>query len=349
MKEWKNVLISPTTSILKAVEIIDKSSLQIALVVDESRRLLGTVTDGDIRRGILEGLSLEEPVKKVMCHKPTFISLNEDPEKVKSIIKLKGIHQIPILDEDGCVVGMEVVENLIREDLRENWVVIMAGGLGTRLRPLTDNYPKSLLKVGKKSILETILEHLIFCGFRRFYISINYKAEIIRQHFGDGSGWGVEIRYLQEQKRLGTAGSLALIPGRNNLPLLVMNGDILTKVNFRQLLDFHTEHQVKATMCVREYHFQVAYGVVKINKHFFESIEEKPVHRFFINAGIYVLEPDILELIPKNKFFDMPTLFNKLLAQGSKPAAFPIREYWLDVGQIKDYEQANWDMEALFE
>ena len=221
----------------------------------------------------------------------------------------------------------------------------MAGGLGSRLQPLTEDKPKPLLSVGDKPILETILESFIEQNFRRFYISVNYKADAIKKHFADGGRWNAEIRYLEEETRLGTAGALDLIPERPELPLLVMNGDLLTRVNFRDLLDYHLDQKAQATMCVREYDFQVPFGVVEIEDHHILSIDEKPVHRFFVNAGIYVLEPGLIDLIPKGEYFDMTDLFARAIEKGHETQAFPIHEYWIDVGRIDDLDRANHDHE----
>ncbi len=348
MRDWRNVLVSQTTHILKAIEIIDASSLQIVLVVDENNRLLGTVTDGDIRRGILKGISLEDHVQKVMNPKPCVAREDDNRETILSKMKLKRLSQMPVVDGLGHLIGLEILEDIIQTPQCDNWVVLMAGGLGTRLRPLTEQYPKPLLNVGGKPILETILENFIGCGFRRFYISISYKADLIEDFFQDGARWNAEIRYIREDKKMGTAGALGLIPDKHTASILVMNGDVLTKVNFQQLLEFHRESKAKATMCVREYDFQVPYGVARVDEHRLMSIEEKPTHRFFVNAGIYVLEPKVLDMIPRNSFFDMPTLFNKLIEQKQETAVFPIREYWLDIGRMKDFEQAEGDFGKIF-
>jgi NDP-sugar pyrophosphorylase family protein len=224
----------------------------------------------------------------------------------------------------------------------------MAGGLGTRLGELTRDCPKPLLRVGNKPVLETILENCIEYAFKRFYISVNYKADMLKDYFGDGSRWGVDIRYIEEKKRLGTAGALGLLPEDPTVPLLVMNADVLTKINFKHLLEFHEEHRSVATMCVREYEFQVPYGVVKIDNHRLLDILEKPVHQFFVNAGIYVLNPEAVSMVPKNTYFDMPALFEKLLQDQAETAAFPVREYWLDIGRKDDLERANGDYAEVF-
>jgi dTDP-glucose pyrophosphorylase len=348
LADWKEILISPQLTIREVLKIIDSSSMQIALVVDANKRLLGTITDGDIRRGILKGISLDADVKQIMNPHPTVARSYERRDIVLAVMKLKRLNHIPVVDDEGCVINVETLQNLIRLDEKDNWVVLMAGGLGNRLRPLTDDCPKPLLKVGGKPVLETILENFMEYGFQKFYLSVNYKAEMIKAYFGDGSRWGAEIRYIHEEKKMGTAGALSLIPEKQTQPLLVMNGDLLTKVNFQQMLDFHSEHQAQATMCVREYNFQVPYGVVKMDKHRLTGIDEKPIERFFVNAGIYILEPKALEFIPPNEFFDMPNLFKKIIENNGETTVFPIREYWLDIGQVNDFERANGEFTEVF-
>lgn len=348
MKDWKQILISPSTSIREALQIIDSSAMQIALVVDGNGRLLGTVTDGDIRRGILKGIMLEEAVQRVMNAHPTVAKAYERRDIVLAVMKLKRLNHIPVIDDEGHVIKVETLQELIRVDEKENWVVLMAGGLGSRLRPLTDDCPKPLLRVGGKPVLETILENFMEYGFRKFFLSVNYRAEMVEEYFKDGSQWGVEIQYIRETKRLGTAGALSLLPHRPTKPILIMNGDLLTKVNFQQLLDFHIEHQAQATMCVREYKYQIPYGVVKMDKHLLKGIDEKPVERFLVNAGIYVLEPKALDYIPSDECFDMPGVFEKIIKNNGETTVFPIREYWLDIGQMSDFERANIEFGEVF-
>lgn len=348
MSDWKRVLVSPSTPILTAIKIIDASSLQIALVVDESGRLLGTLTDGDVRRGILKGVPLTSSVEHIMNCQPVIARINEGRDCILETMKLKQIRQIPIVDESGYVVSLEILDEMIQSGEFENWVVLMAGGLGSRLRPLTNECPKPLLKVGSKPLLETILGNFIEYGFHKFYFSVNYKAEMIKEYFNDGSRWGSEIRYLQEDKSLGTAGALGLLPEKPAEPLLVMNGDLLTKVNFRSLLNFHIEHGAHGTMCVREYIFQIPYGVVRIDGHRLVRIDEKPAHHFFVNAGIYTLEPTVLDLIPQNTSFDMPALFDKMIEHNYETTVFPVREYWIDIGKMDDLKRANGDFKEVF-
>lgn len=348
MKRWHDVLIPPDTTILKTIEIIDASSLQIAMVVDESGRLCGTVTDGDIRRGILRGIGLEMPVSNIMFREPTVAKCHESRENIIATMKLKQLRQIPIIDHLGCVVGLDIWDELTDIKERDNIVVLMAGGLGSRLGELTKDCPKPLLSVGNKPVLETILENCLAYGFKKFYISVNYRADMLKNHFRDGSRWGGDIRYIEEDQRLGTAGALGLLPEHPVKPLLVINADIMTKVNYQQLIDFHLEHQSVATMCVREYEFQVPFGVVTVDNHSLTGISEKPVQRFFINAGIYVLNPESISLIPWNSYFDMPSLFEKLLAQKLQTSVFPIHEYWLDIGRTDDFDRANGEFAQHF-
>jgi len=349
-KSWKNATLNQTGRVADAISIIDNSGVQICLVVDGDGRLAGTITDGDVRRGILRGLGLDTPVTDIMNHHPRVARPEDGRERIQRIMADNLLRQVPLVDSEGRLVGLVIDKDLTRipELGRDNPVVLMAGGLGNRLRPLTENTPKPLLRVGAKPLLETILEAFIAFDFRNFYISVNYKAEMVKDHFGDGSNLGCRISYLEEDRRLGTAGALGLLPECPTVPLIVMNGDLLTKVNFASLLEFHREHRSVATMCVREYDFQVPYGVVNIQDHRIVGIVEKPVHSFFVNAGIYVLDPSVLHLIPPDEPFDMTQLFDRIVAAGENTAVFPIREYWLDIGRIDDFERANGDFTRIF-
>lgn len=341
MSNWKSTVVPPTAPISDAIRIIDASSMQICLVVDEGDRLLGTVTDGDIRRGILKSVPLSGPVTAIMNADPSTGRIGQSREALLGRMRERRIHQLPILDQDGKVFDLVILDDLIRADRPDNWVVLMAGGLGTRLRPLTEDTPKPMLKVGSKPLLEIILDNLIKQGFHRFYVSVNYRGEMIKEHLGDGARLGIEVRYLDETKRLGTAGPLSLIPEIPAEALVVMNADLLTKVDLRQMLTFHREQQARATLAVRDYEFQVPYGVVTVEGNAVVSLDEKPIHHFFVNAGIYVLEPEVMAAIPADTFHDMPDVFKALMAQGRRTAAFPVREYWLDIGRMDDFTQAN--------
>jgi len=349
MERHLKAFIAPTAPITEAIRIIDESRLLIALVVDADNRLLGTITDGDIRRGILGSIPLDAPVSKIMNAEPRVTPEGADDSARLAMMRDVEIDQLPVVNPEGGVIGLILLKDLATaEQGPSNWVLLMAGGTGSRLRPMTESTPKPLLKVGPKPLLETIIECFTEYGFRRFYVSVNYKAEQVKEYFGDGGRWGVEIRYIEENKRLGTAGALGLIPAPPEEPLIVMNADLLTKVNFKSLLDFHRKHKAQATMCVREYDFQVPYGVVNIQNHLLAGIEEKPVQTFFVNAGIYVLEPELLRLVPENGHMDMTDLFELLIEAGHDTAVFPVREYWLDIGRIDDLERANGDIGSLF-
>jgi dTDP-glucose pyrophosphorylase len=348
MKNWKDILVSRETPIIEALEIIDAGARQIAIVVNDDLQIIGTITDGDIRRGLLKGYSLQDPVHTIMNPYPTVASIYDTKDNILQLMKIRQLRAIPIVDEDGRIVQVETMDDLLLPEKRDNWVVLMAGGLGSRLRPLTSECPKPLLKVGNKPLLETILLNFIDQGFHKFFISVNYKAEMIRDYFGYGERWGVNIQYLHEKESLGTAGALSLLPEKPTSPLFVMNGDLLTKVNFNQMLDFHNKYKAQATMGVREYDHQVPYGVVKLEKHRLLGIEEKPIQSFFVNAGIYVLNPEAIDYIPKNQFFDMPSLFDNLVKEQQETIAFPIREYWLDIGRLADFERANMEYAEVF-
>jgi dTDP-glucose pyrophosphorylase len=344
----ENLFLHPDATIVEALECIEAGARQIALVVDDARHLLGTVTDGDVRRGILRGIGLDRSVSEVMNPCPLTAHIGQGRDAALRLMRDREIHQIPLLDSAGRVVGLETLDELIHCDQLDVCVVLMAGGWGTRLRPLTDHTPKPLLPVGGRPLLETIVENFANQGFRKIFLSVNYRAEMFEQHFGDGSRFGVSIEYIRETDRRGTAGALTLLPTRPESPLIVMNADILTTLDFRQFLEFHRSHRAKATMGVREYSFQVPYGVVKTDQARFLSITEKPLQRFFVSAGMYVLEPEVLNVIPSDACYDMPMLFDALLAQGGEASVFPVREYWLDIGRLDDLERAQSEFGKVF-
>jgi NDP-sugar pyrophosphorylase family protein len=322
--------------------------LQIALVVDGDDRLLGTVTDGDVRRGILHGVSLEDCALRVMNPAPTVASDTDACSHRLMLMQSRSIRHLPLLNEAGKLVGMDVLADLLKPPRRDNLVLLMAGGLGTRLSPLTDRCPKPMLPVANRPMLEIILQNFIQHGFHRFYISVHYKASAITEYFGDGARWDVSIDYIHERKPLGTAGALALLPEPPTEAMLVTNGDVLSTLNLSQLLDFHLRERALATMCVREYEFQVPYGVIRLNGHEVLAIEEKPVQRHFVNAGIYALEPEAAQLAPRDCYFDMTTRFATLVDRQKPVAVFPVREYWMDVGRHADLQKVNGDYRQVF-
>lgn len=348
MKNINNIKLNINSTIKEALQIIDNGALQIALVVDENDTLLGTLTDGDIRRGLLKGLDLNSSVESIIFKTPTIAKISDTKEEILKIALSKKLHQIPIVDENKKVLGLQEIEELIKPKDKTNKVILMVGGLGTRLRPLTENTPKPMLKVGNKPILQTIVEKFAEYGYTDIVMCVNYKSHIIQDYFGDGKEFDVNIEYVFEEQRMGTAGALSLLKEKPTEPFFVMNGDLLTNVNFEHLHTYHLSNNSLGTMCVREYDFQVPYGVVNISNSKITSIEEKPTHKFFVSAGIYMLSPEVLEYIPKNKFYDMPTLFEKIISESKNAISFPLREYWLDIGRIEEYKKANEEYDEVF-
>ena len=341
MKNWRNTIVSPKATIREALEKLNKGSLQVVLVLDGDERLKGTITDGDIRRALLANMDMSEPVGRIMQTKCTTASVEDSDARILELMQRGEFRHVPVLDDKGRVVNLKVLLEMLQERRRENWVVLMAGGLGSRLRPLTNDCPKPMLEVGGKPILQTIMEGFIGYGFHRFFLSVNYKAEMIEEYFGDGSRFNVDISYLREDTKLGTAGSLSLFPERPDKTFLVMNGDLLTQVNFERMLNFHRKHGATATMGIREYDVQIPFGVVETKDHRLVGLTEKPVHKFFVNAGVYAIEPDALDLMPKNQPMDMPELFEEVLAAKLEASVFPIHEYWMDIGRHGDLDRAN--------
>lgn len=341
MMPWTENAVSAEATVTDAAQVLNYCRVKLVLVVDDNKRLMGTVSDGDIRRAILRGVSMSESVTAVMNSAPTVSHLNDDREDLVSVMKEKLIRYLPVVDKDGTVLAIDSLDDMVHGGRRDNIVVLLAGGLGKRLMPLTENCPKPMLPVGDKPILETILEQFIRYGFHRFYISVNYLAEQVMEHFGDGSRWNVSISYITEDKPLGTAGPLGLLPETPLLPVLMMNGDLLTQVNFEHMLDFHLEHEAMATVGVREYDFQVPFGTVETDGSRITGIIEKPVYNFFVNAGVYVLSPEFVRDIPVDRYADMPDQLKLYTDGASSVQAFPIHEYWLDIGRKDDFNRAQ--------
>ncbi|MDD2699118.1 MAG: nucleotidyltransferase family protein [Arcobacteraceae bacterium] len=348
MKNIQNIKLTVNATIKEALQIIDGGAMQIALIVDENDKLLGTLTDGDIRRGLLKGLDLNSSIESIIFKTPTIAKISDTKEEILQLALSKKLHQIPIVDDNGKILGIQEIEELIKPKGKTNKVILMVGGLGTRLRPLTENTPKPMLKVGNKPILQTIVEKFAEYGYGNIVMCVNYKSHIIQDYFGNGSSFGVNIEYILEEQRMGTAGALSLLKEKPTEPFFVMNGDLLTNVNYEHLHDFHIANNSMGTMCVREYDFQVPYGVVNIDGSHILSIEEKPTHKFFVSAGIYMLSPDVLQYIPENEFYDMPTLFEKIISEKQNAISFPLREYWLDIGRIEEYKKANEEYMEVF-
>tara|TARA_R110002020_G_scaffold183864_6_gene380391 strand:+ start:984 stop:2033 length:1050 start_codon:yes stop_codon:yes gene_type:complete len=344
---WKRVIVSPSTAVKDVLVKLDREALRVVLVCDDEMRLLGIVTDGDIRRGLLNGIGLECSVCKVMNQSPTTISREVSRNDAVSLMQSKSILAVPILDKDR-LIGLETLQQTKNSTQYSNPVFIMAGGFGTRLRPLTDDTPKPMLKVGERPILETLIVNFIKSGFSTFYISTHYLPHVIKEYFGDGSKWNIDITYVHEEIPLGTGGALGLLPDSISAePLIMVNGDVLTNVDFERVLNFHQENEALATMCVREYDYQIPYGVVVGDGKRIVSMEEKPIQRFFVNAGIYVVNPEIFKAVEKNKRIDMPTLLQSYIDESKEIMMFPIHEYWLDIGRMDDFKKAQFDIGRL--
>lgn len=345
MRDWKRVLIKPDNTIRDAMKIIDSEALRIAVIVDKHNELMGVVTDGDIRRALINGKDLSERLCNVMNKSPLYVCPNESSANVAELMNNKSLLAIPVV-ENNRIVGLHTVDSLFHKPTYSNPIFLMAGGFGTRLRPLTDSCPKPMLKVGNKPILETLLNQFIKSGFLKFYISTHFLPEIIKNYFGDGSKWGVNITYVHESEPLGTGGALGLLPADIiKLPIILINGDVLTTINFEKLLEAHNKLGGLATMCVKEYDYQIPFGVVDIEGSKMISMTEKPSYRYHVNAGIYVLEQEVIESISNNKRIDMPSLLLEL--PKTTVNVFPIHDYWLDIGRRSDFDRAQKDILSL--
>ncbi len=339
--EIANFFVVPDLSLQMTLKVIDQGAAQIALVVDEQERLLGTLTDGDIRRGLLQGATLDTPADRLMNRHFRFVRSSDDQALVLEMMRREVLRQIPVLDDHGRVVQLLLLQELLGSAQFSNAVVIMAGGKGTRLLPHTESCPKPMLPVGDQPMLEILLEQCIASGFRTFYFSVNYLKEQIINHFGDGSRWDVSIQYLVEDQPLGTAGSLQLLPDSLTQPFLVLNGDVLTRFDPTHLLYFHNEHQALATLCVREHELTVPFGVVQTQGVELAGFEEKPIYRHLVNAGVYVIDPQLLGILQPHQSTDMPSLLQAAQQAGHRVAVCPIHEYWLDVGRPETLQQAH--------
>ncbi len=346
----ESTLIINTAPIREAIACIEHGGCGIALVVDGERHLIGTVTDGDVRRAMLAALDLDTPVSTLLTRKagtqyskPVTASARSSREELLSLMRQNVLRQIPILNDDGCVVDLVLLDDLVPPDELRIQAVIMAGGLGTRLRPLTEDLPKPMLPVDGKPLIERVIEQLRQAGIRRMNVTTHYKPEKIVEYLGDGHAFGVELNYVDEKQPLGTGGALGLMPPPNE-PMLVINGDILTQVDFRAMLNFHQENHADMTIGVRRYEMQVPYGVIECDGVLVRHLQEKPQVGFLVNAGIYLLEPSFYELMPQNTSFNMTDLIQRFLDAERTVVSFPIHEYWLDIGQHADYTQAQGDV-----
>lgn len=339
MSKFAALLVNEDLPLKDALVSMDKAGEGFLVVQCPDGVVVGVVADGDVRRALISNVALDSPVSAVMNREFKFWNSSGAYDAAIKYLKSLKFRQLPILNERRELVDILFSDHL-ESPRRDNPVVIMAGGLGTRLRPYTENVPKPMLRVGDRPFLQGILENLVEQGFHRFYFCVNYLADQIIDHFGDGKAWGVEIQYVREEQRMGTAGALSLIEKPGILPLLVMNGDLVTKVDFRAFVDHHASHGKVATMAVRNTEFQIPFGVVQVEEHNVTRIVEKPVKSFLVNAGIYLIDPVCLSLIPPGEFYDMPTLLDNLLGQDKPVGYFPLYESWMDIGRIEDYQLA---------
>lgn len=335
------IIIPENASIRSALEAIDSGAVDIALAVDGDGKLVGTVTDGDIRRAILRGASLTDSITCCMSRKFTAVGTKATRAEVLDMMRARVFEQIPIVDESGRVVGVHLLREMLGAVPRPNWAVVMAGGRGERLRPLTDSIPKPMIKVAGRPILERIVLHLVGSGIRNIFLAVNYKAEMIQEHFGDGSAFGCRIEYLRETSPLGTGGALSLLPTLPEHPLLVLNGDLVTQFDVAGMLRTHTENGHKATVAVHEYLHIVPFGVLDVASDRVVGLREKPTQSWQTNAGVYVLAPELLTRVPKDTFFSLPALLEECLERGEHVGVFSLEDDWIDVGRHQELKRAR--------
>lgn len=338
---WRQVILPIDSTIQQAIRNLNESSMKIVVVVNARGELEGTISDGDIRRGLLKGLDFNSPIESIIHRNALVVPPALGRETVMQLMRVNKIQQIPVVDEHQQVVGLHLWDELSTPPVRSNLMVIMAGGKGIRLRPFTENCPKPLVLVAGKPMLEHIIERGKLEGFRHFVLAIHYLGHMIEDYFGNGERLGVRIDYLREQSPLGTAGALGLLKPRPDAPFVVTNGDVLTDIRYGELLDFHMRQNASATMAVRLHEWQHPFGVVQTKGVEIVGFEEKPIARTHINAGVYVLEADALTVLEEGAPCDMPTLFERLQAKMKRTVAYPMHEPWLDVGRPDDLSLAN--------
>jgi len=340
-ERWRQAILPVKTSIQHAIRSLDQASIKIVMVVNEAGELEGTISDGDIRRGLLKGLDLSSPIASVIHRNALVVTPEMGRDVVLQLMGANKIQQIPIVNELRQVVGVHLWDEITTLPARSNLMIIMAGGMGKRLRPYTETCPKPLLPVAGKPMLEHIIERAKLEGFSHFVLAVHYLGHMIQSHFGNGGQLGVQIDYLNEKSPLGTAGALGLLSPRPGAPFVVTNGDVISDIHYGELLDFHIRHNAMATMAVRMHEWQHPFGVVQTRGIEIVGFEEKPVARSHINAGVYALEPEALNLLSQDAHCDMPTLFERLQAKAMRTVAYPMHEPWLDVGRPDDLNRAN--------
>jgi dTDP-glucose pyrophosphorylase len=338
---WRKALLLANSTLGQAIQNLDESKVQIGLVVSEEGVLLGTITDGDIRRGLLRGIDLKSQIDTIVNRDAFVVAPEISRDMVLHLMQANKIRQLPVVDADRRIVGLHLWEEVAVPSSRPNLMVIMAGGLGTRLRPHTENCPKPLLPVNGKPILEHIIDRTKAEGFSHFVLSVHYLGHMIEDYFGNGDRCQVRIEYLREDIPLGTAGALDLLHPRPEIPFVVSNGDVLTNIRYGEIIDFHIRCGAIATMAVRAHEWQHPFGVVKTKGVDIVGLEEKPVSRTYVNAGIYVLDPSALDVLATNEHCDMPVIFERLRQNGKRTVAYAMHEPWLDVGRPEDLDLAR--------
>ncbi len=340
---WRQAVLPANATIGQAISNLNQTAIKIVLVTNEEGGLEGTISDGDIRRALLKGLDLNSPITSVIHRNALVVPPELGRALVLQLMEANKIHQIPIVDAKHRVVGLHRWDEFTTPLARPNLMVIMAGGMGTRLLPHTENCPKPLLAVAGKPMLEHIIDRAKLDGFTRFVLAIHYLGHMIEAHFGDGERLGVQIEYLREESPLGTAGALGLLNPLPDAPFVVTNGDVITDIRYGELLDFHIRHAAAATMAVRVHEWQHPFGVVQMRGVEIVGFEEKPITHSHINAGVYALEPAALNVLAADTHCDMPTLFERLQAKMQRTVAYPMHEPWLDVGRPDDLRLANFE------
>ncbi len=338
---WKKTLLPTTATLRDVIDCMNVSSLRIVLIVNNQGELDGTISDGDIRRGLLKGVTLDSSIDTVIHRGALVVPPDMSRDMVFQMMVANRIQQIPVVDEFQRVTGLHVWDEITTPPVRRNRMVVMAGGKGIRLRPFTEHCPKPLVSVSGKPMLEHIINRAKLEGFSDFVVAIHYLGHMIEDYFGDGEKLGVNIKYLREDSPLGTAGALSLLSPLPREPFVVTNGDVVTDIRYGELLDFHNRHSAMATMAVRSHEWQHPFGVVQIQGVDIVGFEEKPISRSHINAGVYVLSPDALNELERDAVCDMPTLFERLQARCLRTVAYPMHEPWLDVGRPDDLERAH--------
>ena len=337
---WLNTILPQSATVEKAIQVLNETGLKIVLVADEDFILLGTVSDGDIRRSLLNGLTLSNSIETVLNSNPIVIEEGLSSESALTLMTENKIQQIPIVDKKGKLSGLYLWDEISKKPKKPNLMVIMAGGMGTRLYPQTENCPKPMLTISGKPILEHIINRAKSEGFTEFVVSIFHLGNIIEEFFGNGEKFGVKITYLREESPLGTAGALGLITNVPDSPFIVTNGDVLTEIKYGEFLSFHNSHKMLATMAVRVQEWQNPFGVVDVKNYEVVGYDEKPIARDYINAGIYAFNPEVLNMFEKSQKIDMSSFLQTFLNNGNQIAAFPIHEQWLDVGRPSDFVEA---------